>query len=63
MFHKLLLASGCRNDLFDRINELPTIFDIVTGATEEHVKDTSKLNSKRVKETIFSWFSVEFVIV
>lgn len=40
-----------RNDLFDRINELPTIFDIVTGATEEQVEDTSKLNSKAAKNS------------
>ncbi|KAL2553810.1 PHD finger protein ALFIN-LIKE 5 [Forsythia ovata] len=35
-----------RNHLFDKINELPTLVDVVTGAAKEQVKDKSKTKSK-----------------
>lgn len=35
------MVSGCRKRLFNMINDLPTIFEVVTGAAKVQFKDKS----------------------
>lgn len=58
---------GCRKRLFNMINDLPTVFEVVTGASKKQEKEKSsvsnqsgnksKSNSKPVKLTIFLPFT------
>ena len=35
----------CRKRLFDMINDLPTIFEVVTGTAKKQVKDKSSVSN------------------
>lgn len=63
----IFIGVGCRKRLFNMINDLPTIFEVVTGTAKKQVKDKSsvsdhsgsksKSNSKPVREVIFFYYS------
>lgn len=44
-FMIFLLANVCRKRLFNMINELPTIFEVVTGTTKKQAKEKSSVSN------------------
>lgn len=50
-FNNILLVLWCRKRLFNMINDLPTVFEVVTGTAKKQVKEKSSVSNHSSNKT------------